>query len=97
NADQCPLLQPLAARTGHNPIDASQPRAACQTIARRLESLGIESFFIDLTRSRFGVPVARVVAPALQIEPSEIVTPRLAETTAQTGGGTVYTGGVALL
>lgn len=97
NADQCPLLQPLAARTEHNPIDASEPRRVCETIARRLESLGIETFFIDLTRSRFAVPVARVVAPALQIEPSEIVTPRLAEMTARTGGGAVYTGGVALL
>ena len=64
---------------------------------RRLESLGIESYFIDLTRPRFAIPVARVIAPALQIEPSEIMTPRLAEMTARTGGGTVYTGGVALL
>jgi ribosomal protein S12 methylthiotransferase accessory factor len=41
--------------------------------------------------------VARVIAPSLQIEPSEIVTPRLAEMIARTGGGAVYTGGVALL
>jgi len=97
NADRCPLLQPVAERASHIAIDASEPRAACQAIARRLESLGIESFCIDLTRSRFAVPVARVMAPALQIEPSEIVTPRLAKMTARTGGGTVYTGGVALL
>ena len=97
NACQCQLLQPLPERAEHNPIDASGPRAAREVIAHRLESIGIESFFIDLTRSRFAVPVARVIVPALQIEPSEIVTPRLAEMTARTGGGSVYTGGVALL
>jgi ribosomal protein S12 methylthiotransferase accessory factor len=97
NADQCLLLQPTADRAEHTAIDAAEPRAVREVIVRRLESLGIESFFIDLTRSRFAVPVARVIAPALQVEPSEIVTPRLAEMTAQTGGGAVYTGGVALL
>jgi ribosomal protein S12 methylthiotransferase accessory factor len=97
NADRCLLLQPSAGPAEHIAIDASEPRAAREAIVRRLESLGIESFFIDLTRPRFAIPVARVIAPALQIEPSEIMTPRLAEMTARTGGGTVYTGGVALL
>jgi ribosomal protein S12 methylthiotransferase accessory factor len=41
--------------------------------------------------------VARVIAPGLQIEPSEIVTPRLANMIARTGGGAPYTGGVALI
>jgi ribosomal protein S12 methylthiotransferase accessory factor len=97
NADQCLLLQPLAEHAEHIAIDASEPRTVREAIVRRLESLGIESFFIDLTRSRYAVPVARVIAPSLQIEPSEIVTPRLAEMIARTGGGAVYTGGVALL
>jgi len=97
NADRCRLLQPSPEPASHIAIDASEPRAAREAIVGRLESLGIESFFIDLTRSRFAVPVARVIAPALQIEPSEIVTPRLAEMSARTGGGAVYTGGVALL
>ena len=97
NADQCLLLQPLAEHPEHIAIDASEPRTVREAIVGRLESLGIESFFIDLTRSRYAVPVARVIAPSLQIEPSEIVTPRLAEMIARTGGGAVYTGGVALL
>jgi ribosomal protein S12 methylthiotransferase accessory factor len=97
NADQCLLLQPLAEHAEHIAIDASEPRTVREAIVGRLESLGIESFFIDLTRSRYAVPVARVIAPSLQIEPSEIVTPRLAEMIARTGGGAVYTGGVALL
>ena len=97
NADQCKLLQPLAEKASHIAIDALGPRGTCEAIAQRLESLGIELFFIELTRARVGVPVVRVIAPALQIEPSEIVTPRLAEMIARTGGGMVYTGGIALL
>lgn len=97
NADRCLLLQPSSGRAEHISIPAAEPRAACAAIVARLDSLGIEAYSIDLTRSRFAVPVARVIAPALQIEPSEIVTARLAEMTARTGGGVVYTGGVALL
>ena len=97
NADRCLLLQPSPGRAENISIPAAEPRAAHAAIVARLDCLGIEVFFIDLTRSRFAVPVARVIAPALQIEPSEIVTPRLAEMTARTGGGAVYTGGIALL
>ena len=67
-----------------------------QLIVERLEQFGIESFGLDLTRPRFGVPAARVITPGLQLEPSEIVTPRLADMMARTGGGAIYTGGVAL-
>jgi ribosomal protein S12 methylthiotransferase accessory factor len=59
--------------------------------------LGIDTFRIDLTRERFAVPVVRVIAPGLQIEPSEIVTPRLQDTIGRTGGGATYTGGISLL
>ncbi len=97
NADRCLLLQPCSERTEHISIPAAEPGAAREAIVARLDSLGIAAYFVDLTRSRFAVPVARVIAPALQIEPSEIVTPRLAEMTARTGGGVVYTGGIALL
>jgi hypothetical protein len=45
----------------------------------------------------FGIPAARVIAPGLQPEPSEIVMPRLADMMARTGGGAIYTGGVALI
>ena len=66
-------------------------------IAERLEKLGIETFCLDLTRQFFGVPVVRVIAPGLQLEPSEIVTTRLQDAIARTGGGESYTGGVALI
>jgi ribosomal protein S12 methylthiotransferase accessory factor len=68
-----------------------------QLIAARLGQFGIETFVLNLTRPAFAVPVARVMAPGLQLEPSEIITPRLAAMIARTGGGVRYTGGVALI
>jgi ribosomal protein S12 methylthiotransferase accessory factor len=62
-----------------------------------LDELGIETFRIDLTRQHFAVPVVRVIAPGLQLEPSEIVTTRLRQSIMRTGGGASYTGGVALI
>jgi ribosomal protein S12 methylthiotransferase accessory factor len=50
-----------------------------------------------LTCQRFAVPVVRVVAPGLQLEPSEIVAARLRQAIARTGGGATYTDGVALI
>jgi ribosomal protein S12 methylthiotransferase accessory factor len=41
--------------------------------------------------------VVRVIAPGLQLEPSEIVTARLRHSIARTGGGATYTDGVALI
>jgi ribosomal protein S12 methylthiotransferase accessory factor len=41
--------------------------------------------------------VVRVIAPALQLEPCEIVGDRLAQAIDETGGGAQYSGGVALL
>jgi ribosomal protein S12 methylthiotransferase accessory factor len=66
-------------------------------IGDRLRQLGIETFALDLTRPRFEIPVARVIAPGLQPEPAEMITPRLADMITQTGGGMRYTGGVALI
>jgi ribosomal protein S12 methylthiotransferase accessory factor len=66
-------------------------------IVQRLGKLGIETFFLDLTRQRFAVPVVRMIAPGLQLEPSEIGTARLQDAIARTGGGTTYTGGAPLI
>lgn len=99
NADRCLLLQPEQEpeRSPDLAIGPSDPGAMLRLAVDRLAHLGIEAFGLDLTRPCFGVPAARVIAPGLQPLPSEIVTPRLAEMIAQTGGGATYTGGIALI
>ncbi len=97
NADQCALLQPVAGPATHLVIDATEAGGIFRLIAGRLKELGIETYCIDLTRQRFAVPVVRVIAPGLQLEPSEIVTARLRHSIARTGGGATYTDGVALI
>jgi ribosomal protein S12 methylthiotransferase accessory factor len=62
-----------------------------------LSARGVETFAIDLTRPMFGIPVVRIAAPALQMEPSEVATERLASARSRTGGGDIYTRGVSLL
>jgi ribosomal protein S12 methylthiotransferase accessory factor len=97
DADRCLLLQPVAEPVEHLPIEATGANAMVRLIATRLEQLGIETFGVDLTRPRFAVPAARIIAPGLQLEPSGLITPRLAATIAQMGGGERYTGGVLLI
>jgi ribosomal protein S12 methylthiotransferase accessory factor len=97
NADQCRLLQPVVGDAAHLPICATEARDIFGSIVQRLSELQIETFCIDLTRQRFAVPVVRVIVPGLQLEPSEIVTARLQDTIARTGGGATYTGGVHLI
>jgi ribosomal protein S12 methylthiotransferase accessory factor len=98
NADHCVLLQPAGERLPKHPdFGAADLGGALRRIVERLAEFGIETFGLDLTRLGLDVPVARVIAPGLQIEPSELITPRLAEMIARTGGGMRYTGGVALV
>jgi ribosomal protein S12 methylthiotransferase accessory factor len=97
DADRCPLLQPAPKHKQHLAIDRTDPGAVLQLIVDRLGQFGIETFGLNLTRTQFAVPVARIIAPGLQPEPSEIITPRLADMITQTGGGMQYTGGVALI
>jgi ribosomal protein S12 methylthiotransferase accessory factor len=97
DADQCRLLHPVAEHAAHFQIRATEGRVIFEVIVRRLEEMGFETFCIDLMRQRFGIPVVRVIVPGLQLEPSEIVTARLQDMIAKTGGGETYTGGVALM
>jgi len=97
DVDRCALLQPVAEYAVHLPFPATEARALFGLIVERLQELRIETFCIDLMRERFAVPVVRVIAPGLQLEPSEIVTARLRDMIARTGGGATYTGGVALM
>jgi ribosomal protein S12 methylthiotransferase accessory factor len=97
DADHCLLLQPVAEPMEHLAIEATGANALVRLIAARLERFGIETFSLDLTRPHFSIPVARIITGGLQLEPSELVTPRLAAMIAQTGGGARYTGGVLLI
>jgi ribosomal protein S12 methylthiotransferase accessory factor len=97
NADHCVLLQPAGERPAHPGFGTTDPGAVLDRIMERLAQFGIETFGLDLTRRGLDIPVARVIAPGLQLEPSELTTPRLAEMIARTGGGVKYTGGVALV
>jgi ribosomal protein S12 methylthiotransferase accessory factor len=96
NADQCLLLQPLPEPPRHFVIQAAAAADMLRLLVERLDQFGVESFALDLTRPSFAVPVARIITAGLQLEPSEIVTPRLAAMIAKTGGGEIYTGGLAL-
>ena len=97
NVDHCALLHPVSGEVEHRSIDASDPLEALQLIVRRLAECGIESYGLDLTRPHFAIPVARIIAPGLQAEPSGIVTSRLSGMIAQTGGGASHTGGIPLI
>ncbi|MEH2503944.1 ribosomal protein S12 methylthiotransferase accessory factor [Bradyrhizobium sp. AZCC 1578] len=97
NADECRLLQPVAECAAHLSLAATEASVIFGLIVQRLEKLGIETFYLELTRQRFAIPVVRVIAPGLQLEPSEIVTARLQDAMAGSGGGATYTGGVPLI
>jgi ribosomal protein S12 methylthiotransferase accessory factor len=94
----CRLLQP---KTGQeDSANRDQVAASGLGLAQaleRLEARGIALYTMDLTRPEFGVPVVRVLAPALQLEPCQIVGPRLAATISETGGGAVHHGGMEIL
>ncbi|WP_291856067.1 YcaO-like family protein [Bradyrhizobium sp.] len=97
NADQCRLLQPVSEPATHLSIRTTEASEIFGLIVERLQTFGIETFCVDLTRQCLSVPVIRVIAPGLQLEPSEIVTARLREAIARTGGGATYTDGVVLI
>jgi ribosomal protein S12 methylthiotransferase accessory factor len=97
DANRCDLLQP---RGGSNPKVTTfpdDPKSALLQLVDHLEERSIITYAIDLTRSQFQTPAARVLAPGLQLEPSAIVGPRLAEAIRGTGGGILYNGGMPLL
>lgn len=96
DAQTCLLLHPAGIPARHDICPADDAEAQAAWIARRLATLGIEAFVVDLTRPAFGVPVVRVVAPGLQLEPSGLDSARLQRAIAATGGGAQLTGDVAL-
>jgi ribosomal protein S12 methylthiotransferase accessory factor len=97
DANACALLHPAPGSAEHLAVEDADARAALHRIVLRLAELGVETYGLDLTRPQFSVPVARIMAPALQAEPSRIVTARLAAMIARTGGGEAHTGGIPLI
>ncbi|WP_291614729.1 YcaO-like family protein [Bradyrhizobium sp.] len=98
DAFSCALLHPVRGSAEHVALDAAaEAQAVLHLVVRRLGELGIETYGLDLTRAQFAVPVARIIAPGLQAEPSDIVTSRLSAMIAQTGGGETLTGGIPLI
>ena len=88
DVEGCGLLRAVGEADGDAVVDG---------IEDRLAERGIVTYTLDLTRERFGVPVVRVIAPGLQLEPCSVVGPRLAAAMAETGGGAALSGGIALL
>jgi ribosomal protein S12 methylthiotransferase accessory factor len=89
----CKLLHPETAAADAPSVSVSNLQQALE----RLQSRGVAVYRIDLTRPKFGVPVVRVLAPALQLEPCQVIGPRLARMIGETGGGSRYHGGMQLL
>jgi ribosomal protein S12 methylthiotransferase accessory factor len=96
DADTCSLLHPLGMPVRREACVSDDTTAQIQWLAAHLAAADIEVFVLDLTRPRFGAPVARVVAPGLQMEPSQLQSTRLQKAIAATGGGQVLTDGISL-
>jgi ribosomal protein S12 methylthiotransferase accessory factor len=96
DADACALLHPQGMPVRREACAAEGAVSQIGWLATRLAAAGIDIFVIDLTRPRFAVPVVRVLAPGLQIEPSQLESARLQRAIAITGGGPQHTGGVEL-
>jgi ribosomal protein S12 methylthiotransferase accessory factor len=93
----CELLRPVVPTRSIDEIAAATPAQQLAALVQRLSVNGIETFAVDFTRPAFGIPVVRIAAPALQMEPCEVATGRLASVRNRTGGGERYTRGISLL
>jgi len=99
DARQCALLHPVGIPSSARALDGEErePALLLRTIVDRLARMEIETFAFDLSRAQFAIPVVRIVAPGLQLEPSAIATERLTGAIAATGGGQAHSGDVTLL
>jgi ribosomal protein S12 methylthiotransferase accessory factor len=86
------LARPIADRRAALP----GPRNLDELVAQA-SRIGIEFYRVDLTRPPQAIPAVRVLAPALQPEPSQILGDRLRAVIEQTGGGDAHTRGAQLL
>jgi ribosomal protein S12 methylthiotransferase accessory factor len=88
HAPSCMLLAPRVADP------ARSPEWNAGSLVGHLKDRGLDVFTIDLTRPDIAVPVIRALTPGLQPFSERVMTPRLAEVTARTGGGAVHHHGV---
>jgi ribosomal protein S12 methylthiotransferase accessory factor len=77
--DTQPLLHPTLGPRRHPPAEEIDPAEAVDRVVSRLQGGGFQARFADLTRAEVGIPVAKVVVPGLQLDPSDAITPRLRE------------------
>jgi ribosomal protein S12 methylthiotransferase accessory factor len=92
NAKTCELVRPIAERCAALP----GPRTLGELVTHA-SRIGVEFYRVDLTRPPQAIPAVRVLAPALQPEPSQILGSRLQAVIEQTGGGDAHTRGAQLL
>lgn len=93
----CRLLHPgPPAGLAHDDDGADGDEAVLSRLVARLAAFGVETYVIDLTRPEFGVPVVRVIAPALQLDPCDIVSARLRDAMARCRNPGAEPAGVAL-
>jgi ribosomal protein S12 methylthiotransferase accessory factor len=97
NTFDCELLQGKGENDAPPTAVENDPARGLKYVLARLSALGIAAYRLDLTRPEFGVPVVRVLAPGLQLEPCQIVGKRLADVIRETGGGGPHHGGTQLL
>jgi ribosomal protein S12 methylthiotransferase accessory factor len=93
----CALLRPDGAPNAILPDVPTDAVRGLEHVIERLAAHNIAAYTLDLTRPTFGVPVVRVIAPGLQLEPCHIVGTRLAGMIRETGGGGLHHGGMLLL
>ena len=86
-------------RREHPPINTTITccDAELRHVAQMLALRDINVYGIDITREAIGIPASRLLAPRLQPMTPAVVTPRLAATIVETGGGPGLSGQVELV
>lgn len=87
----CALLHPI----GWSTVQPA-PAGDLAWVVDRLVHRGLQPCAVDLTRPELGIPVARVICPGLEQEPSTLVGSRLGAAMAETGGGSRHHNDVPL-
>ncbi|HET6185225.1 MAG TPA: YcaO-like family protein [Acetobacteraceae bacterium] len=93
----CTLLHPTLGETVFwEAPETDDAGELLRCLVALLERRGIETYAVALTRSELDIPVVRVIAPGLQLDPCELVSPRLARAIVASGGGARLTRGIRL-